>query len=201
MPPGGTPPSFSTLWNSAASLSRSPPVGPTMMWRLLVAGMAGRIDPRLVVDHRPFDRKESLIVIGDDEKERLVSSGHQTRILSPTTLRSAAAHASPVMRDNSLFGATALFRMSRSFWPKYQGMCVAISHCLRITPPSERRTMPTAGPSKVGRTRRGGQGQIFSTSHLREPIVRSVVEFGRARARMRCHGLRVSSTPPPPDRP
>jgi hypothetical protein len=37
---------------------------------LIVAGIHGRILPWSVVGHRPFDGKETLIVVDDDEEKR-----------------------------------------------------------------------------------------------------------------------------------
>jgi hypothetical protein len=42
----------------------------------LVASMASRVLPGPVIGHRPFDRKEPLIVVSDDEEERCGLFGH-----------------------------------------------------------------------------------------------------------------------------
>jgi hypothetical protein len=42
----------------------------------LVASMPSGILPDPIIDHRPFDRKEPLIVVGDDEEERCGLFGH-----------------------------------------------------------------------------------------------------------------------------
>jgi hypothetical protein len=45
---------------------------------LIVAGIHGRILPRPVVGYRPFDAKEPLIVVGDDEEKRCGLFGQPT---------------------------------------------------------------------------------------------------------------------------
>jgi hypothetical protein len=43
---------------------------------LIVAGILGRIPPRPVIGHRAFDAKKPLIVVSDDEEERLGLLSH-----------------------------------------------------------------------------------------------------------------------------
>jgi hypothetical protein len=71
-------------------------------------GMASGVLPGPVVGHRPFDGKEPLIVVSDDEEERRELLGHVTS-MGPKygTRRAGSAHISFNARSK-------MFKSSRS---------------------------------------------------------------------------------------
>jgi hypothetical protein len=88
MLPGGTPTNLWARWYSMASASRSGPVGPQVMCRCCLAGVAGGGVPRAVVGHRAFDGEEAPVMVGDDQEERFAGSalGHGMFLNAPGNL-------------------------------------------------------------------------------------------------------------------